>query len=99
MTCVSGHLTTHDFFDTHRKWNSCDPFDLFEAPVQVTIPETSKSIERNIFNEAKSADMLMIWTDCDREGEHIGSEIEKVCKRAKRTINVKRARFSAIIAQ
>lgn len=99
VTCVSGHLTTHDFFDTHRKWNSCDPFDLFEAPVQVTIPETSKSIERNIFNEARSADMLMIWTDCDREGEHIGSEIEKVCKRAKRTINVKRARFSAIIAQ
>ncbi|KAK0213155.1 prokaryotic type I DNA topoisomerase [Desarmillaria ectypa] len=99
VTCVSGHLTTHDFFDTHRKWNSCDPFDLFEAPVQVTIPEASKSIERNIFNEAKNADMLMIWTDCDREGEHIGSEIEKVCRRAKRTINVKRARFSAIIAQ
>ncbi|KAG7446533.1 prokaryotic type I DNA topoisomerase [Guyanagaster necrorhizus] len=99
VTCVSGHLTTPDFFDTHRKWNSCDPFDLFEAPVQATIPETSKSIERNIFNEAKNADMLMIWTDCDREGEHIGSEIEKVCKRAKRTINVKRARFSAIIAQ
>ncbi|KAK0225580.1 DNA topoisomerase [Armillaria fumosa] len=99
VTCVSGHLTTHDFFDTHRKWNSCDPFNLFEAPVQVIVPETSKSIERNIFNEARSADMLMIWTDCDREGEHIGSEIEKVCKRAKRTINVKRARFSAIIAQ
>ena len=43
--------------------------------------------------------MLMIWTDCDREGEHIGSEMEAVCKRAKRNIQVKRARFSAIIAQ
>jgi len=43
--------------------------------------------------------MLMIWTDCDREGEHIGSEIASVCRRAKRNIIVKRARFSAIIAQ
>ncbi len=43
--------------------------------------------------------MLMIWTDCDREGEHIGSEIAAICRRVKRNIVVKRARFSAIIAQ
>lgn len=43
--------------------------------------------------------MLMIWTDCDREGEHIGKEIANVCRKAKRNIIVKRARFSAIIAQ
>lgn len=58
-----------------------------------------KAIEKNLFNEAKNADTLMIWTDCDREGEHIGSEIVQVCRRAKRNIVVKRARFSAIIAQ
>lgn len=40
----------------------------------------------------------MIWTDCDREGEHIGSEIVSVCRRANRNIRVKRAKFSAIIA-
>lgn len=50
-------------------------------------------------SEARGADMLMIWTDCDREGEHIGSEIVTVCRKAKRNIIVKRARFSAIIAQ
>ena len=49
--------------------------------------------------EARGADMLMIWTDCDREGEHIGSEVATVCRKAKRNIIVKRARFSAIIAQ
>jgi DNA topoisomerase-3 len=39
----------------------------------------------------------MIWTDCDREGEHIGSEIVAACKKAKPELKVKRARFSAII--
>lgn len=55
-------------------------------------------IERNLLNEARRADELMIWTDCDREGEHIGSEIANVCRKAKPNIRVTRARFSAIIA-
>lgn len=99
MTCVSGHLTSHDFFDDHRKWTACDPFALFDAPVETSIDRDRKPIEKNIRDEARRADMLMIWTDCDREGEHIGSEIASVAKRARRTIIVKRARFSAIIAQ
>jgi len=49
--------------------------------------------------QARRVDMLMIWTDCDREGEHIGTEIVNVCRKTNRNIVVKRARFSAIIAQ
>ncbi|KAJ6476019.1 prokaryotic type I DNA topoisomerase [Mycena vitilis] len=99
VTCVSGHLTSHDFPDTHRKWYSCDPLVLFDAPVESFISKDSKAIENNLAAEARRADMLMIWTDCDREGEHIGSEVKRVCRRAKPNIVVKRARFSAIIAQ
>ncbi|KAJ3930635.1 MAG: DNA topoisomerase [Lentinula lateritia] len=99
VTCVAGHLTEHDFPDAFRKWNSCDPFTLFDLGPIVKVPDKMKAIEKNLFNEAKNADTLMIWTDCDREGEHIGSEIVQVCRRAKRNIVVKRARFSAIIAQ
>ncbi|KAL0956762.1 hypothetical protein HGRIS_002881 [Hohenbuehelia grisea] len=99
VTCVSGHLTQHDFYDTHRKWDSCDPFSLFDAPVNSHIHEDAKSIEKNLISEARRANMLMIWTDCDREGEHIGSEIARVCRGANRNITIKRARFSAIIAQ
>ena len=57
-----------------------------------------RDVEKNLQNEARNADLLMIWTDCDREGEHIGSEVAEVCKRANRRLVVKRARFSAIIA-
>jgi len=99
VTCVSGHITSHDFYENHRKWNACEPFDLFDAPVEVRIALDKKSIEQNLMTQARRADLLMIWTDCDREGEHIGMEITKVCRKAKPAIQVKRARFSAIIAQ
>lgn len=99
VTCVAGHLTGSDFYETHRKWNSCDAFELFDAPVETTVDKDKKGIEDNLLARARSADTLMIWTDCDREGEHIGLEIVRVCRRAKRNIVVKRARFSAIIAQ
>lgn len=99
MTCVSGHLTGNDFYESHRKWNSCDAFELFDAPVETTVDKDKKVIEQNLLTQARRADTLMIWTDCDREGEHIGLEVVRVCRRAKRDILVKRARFSAIIAQ
>ncbi|KAF9264166.1 prokaryotic type I DNA topoisomerase [Marasmius fiardii PR-910] len=99
VTAVAGHLTEIDFPDTHRKWNSCDPYDLFDAPILVDVKKENKPMEINIFNEAKNANTLMIWTDCDREGEHIGSEIANVARRARAGITVKRARFSAIVAQ
>jgi DNA topoisomerase-3 len=99
VTCVSGHLTELDFTDTHRKWNSCNPADLFDAPVVSKVAEDKKSIEQNLMTQARRVDMLMIWTDCDREGEHIGMEITIVCRKANRNLVVKRARFSAIIAQ
>ena len=96
---MSGHLTALDFYDTHRKWNACDSFDLFDAPVEIQVASDKKAIEQNLLTQARRADVLMIWTDCDREGEHIGMEVAKVCRKAKPTIRIKRARFSAIIPQ
>lgn len=99
VTCVSGHISVHDFSEGYRKWNACDPFDLFDASIDIQIASDKKGIEQNLMTQARRSDMLMIWTDCDREGEHIGMEIARVCRRAKPNIQVKRARFSAIIAQ
>lgn len=33
MTSVIGHLTSLDFDQQYRKWNSCAPSQLFEAPI------------------------------------------------------------------
>lgn len=40
--------------------------------------------------------MLIIFTDCDREGESIGDEIRKIGQAAKRSLIVRRAKFSSL---
>ncbi|KAI9507464.1 DNA topoisomerase [Russula earlei] len=99
VTCVAGHVLQHDFAESHRKWHSCDPFELFDAPIEVQAPPDKKAIVDNLTSEARKSQQVMIWTDCDREGENIGSEIVKICRKARPDIVVKRARFSAIISQ
>jgi DNA topoisomerase-3 len=99
MTAVAGHLMHTDFDGAFANWTACDPFALFDAPVRCSVLSSCQDIQKNLHSEAKRADMLMIWTDCDREGEHIGREIANVCQKSKPNIIVKRARFSAIIAQ
>lgn len=89
----------YDFKPMFSKWTSCDPFDLFEAEIVCKVKDDAKTIAENLKTEAARAQMLMIWTDCDREGENIGAEIAKICRKAKADITVRRARFSAIIAQ
>ncbi|KZF24170.1 prokaryotic type I DNA topoisomerase [Xylona heveae TC161] len=96
MTSVAGHLDRLEFDERYRKWNSCDPGSLFDAPVSNIIDKDKQPIARNIKQQARYAKALFIWTDCDREGEHIGSEIRKLAQEANPRIEVKRARFSNI---
>jgi DNA topoisomerase III len=63
------------------------------------IPRTNenqehKPIADNIQQQARYAKVLFIWTDCDREGEHIGSEVREQAKKGNPRITVKRARFN-----
>lgn len=44
----------------------------------------------------RSCQGLIIWTDCDREGENIGFEIIQVCTAIKSNLSVYRAKFSEI---
>ncbi|KAL8293634.1 hypothetical protein RQP46_000335 [Phenoliferia psychrophenolica] len=99
VTAVAGHLMEQNFGDFDG-WRSCDPFQLFDAPIFTSGSQdkNQQGIWKNLMAEAKKATHLMIWTDCDREGEHIGSEVAIICRKAKPNIIVKRARFSAIIA-
>ncbi|EOR02841.1 hypothetical protein E3P92_03141 [Wallemia ichthyophaga] len=97
VTAVAGHLTTAEFPKEMRKWHSCDPVQLFNGRVEISTSSSMSAIENNLKSEARRASHLMIWTDCDREGEHIGSEIVNVCRQANPRIEVIRAKFSAII--
>jgi DNA topoisomerase III len=53
-------------------------------------------IAENIEKQASYASALCIWTDCDREGEHIGHEICQAARRGNNRLDIKRAKFSNI---
>ncbi len=95
-TSVAGHLTVQDFPSRFARWHECDPYSLFEAPIEKSIPERSKSIAENIQRQAAFCSVLFIWTDCDREGENIGAEIRDVALGANSRLEVKRAHFSNV---
>ena len=57
------------------------------------------NIERTLHREARRCNTLIIWTDGDREGEHIGFEIIKACQHVKPNIRLYRAKFSEITPQ
>jgi DNA topoisomerase-3 len=46
--------------------------------------------------QARLCDILVIWTDCDREGEGIGFEVIDVCTAINPRLNVYRAKFSEL---
>ncbi|XP_076633672.1 topoisomerase 3-alpha [Colletes latitarsis] len=97
MTSVSGHLLNHEFVGSYRKWQGCHPLSLFDAPVVKTcLEENYMKIKKTLEREVKKCSALIIWTDCDREGENIGFEIIQVCQAVKPNIQVYRAKFSEI---
>ncbi|XP_014554235.1 hypothetical protein COCVIDRAFT_28628 [Bipolaris victoriae FI3] len=96
FTCVAGHIVAQDFNDRYKKWHSCQPVSLFEAPIVSGIAEDKKVVASNIETQARYASILFIWTDCDREGEHIGTEIRDIALKANPNLQVWRARFSNI---
>lgn len=97
FTSVTGHLMELEFTERYRKWNSCDPTDLYEAPVRKFVPEDKRDIKRTLEDEARKCDWLVLWLDCDREGENIAFEVVDVCKAVQPGLNIWRARFSALI--
>ncbi|CAN1231064.1 DNA topoisomerase 3-alpha [Linum grandiflorum] len=97
MTSVTGHLMELDFDDRFRKWHSCDPADLYQAPVRKFVPEDKLDIKRSLEEEARKCQWLVLWLDCDREGENIAFEVVDVCRPANSRLTIRRARFSSLI--
>ncbi|CAK1596337.1 unnamed protein product [Parnassius mnemosyne] len=98
MTSVSGHLLALEFASSYKNWQSCNPLTLFDAPVLKYCPENYEKIKKTLEREVRSCQGLIIWTDCDREGENIGFEIIEVCSAIKSNLKIYRAKFSEITA-
>lgn len=92
MTLVLGHLTGLEFPQTFS-WGKCVPGRLLDAQLLEVV--LKQDVYDNIAQEARNSDYLMIWTDCDREGEFIGYLIFKAAEKSGITLNkTYRAQFS-----
>ncbi|CAN8097253.1 unnamed protein product [Discula destructiva] len=96
MTAVLGHLTKTEFGPEYKNWHHPPPESLFNAPILTSVDDDKKPVAKNIEQQARYCQALFIWTDCDREGEHIGSEIRASALKGNPGIRVKRAQFSNI---
>jgi DNA topoisomerase-3 len=98
-TSVLGHLNEHDFETAYKGWHAVEPSRLFDAPIKRFPAENMASVAQNIKQESRRASKVFIWTDCDREGEHIGWEIVQVAKEGNRQLrerDIVRASFNNI---
>ena len=77
FTSVTGHLSNFEFADDrHRRWNGVDPRELLvNAAVAKRVPEDKRQVADNVKREARGCDSVILWLDCDREGENIAFEV------------------------
>ena len=97
ITSVTGHLMEIEFEAAYKGWGSCNPQELFTAPIIKHVKKENEGIKTNLTKEAKKCQFLLLWLDCDLEGENICYEVIQVCKEANPRLDVFRARFSALI--
>ena len=96
VTSVIGHIFKQDFSPRYNNWATTDPAVLLDAPILEVKSEEVGPVIFNLEQLALRATVLMIWTDCDREGEYIGSEIRTICTSKNQRLIVLRARFSSL---
>ena len=60
-----------------KSWLDYDISKLFDVKLENKLisNDSTPAISRNLEHNARKVNELMIWTDCDREGEAIGFDI------------------------
>ncbi|KAF6163367.1 hypothetical protein GIB67_009607 [Kingdonia uniflora] len=98
VTSVIGHVFSVDFPSKYQDWGGTDPLDLFNVAVQKTESNPKAHICRHLSQEARGCGHLVLWLDCDREGENICFEVIECTGFLGKEFGKKvyRARFSAV---
>lgn len=98
ITSVKGHLYYREFPSQYQDRTATDPRTLFDAET-LSIP-TSPALVGLLQHLGTGIDHLVLWLDCDPEGENICFEVIRVVKpkmiRKDGLTNVWRAKFSSV---
>eukprot|EP00927_Polykrikos_kofoidii_P048979 TRINITY_DN43132_c0_g1_i1.p1 TRINITY_DN43132_c0_g1~~TRINITY_DN43132_c0_g1_i1.p1 ORF type:complete len:1021 (+),score=115.04 TRINITY_DN43132_c0_g1_i1:71-3064(+) len=97
VTAVRGHLKEYKFPDAYKSWKAQSPAQLFGAPLERIVTPDCQDLGRTLQQLSRQSDWLVLWLDCDREGEAIAFEVMEVCQQAAGgRLRVFRAVFSAL---
>ncbi len=99
MTSVCGHVNSLDFPARYNNWDRVDPAELFSCPTETKEATPKLKMPAFLASEAKGADHLVLWLDCDKEGENICFEVMAAVlpvMRQRAAQEVFRAKFSSI---
>ncbi|XP_043967800.1 DNA topoisomerase 3-beta-1 isoform X2 [Gambusia affinis] len=102
MTSVCGHVMSLDFIGKYNNWDKVDPAELFsKAPTEKKEANPKLSMVKFLQVEARGCDYVVLWLDCDKEGENICFEVLDAIqpvmnKGIVREQSVFRAKFSSI---
>ncbi len=96
VTSVLGHLMGVEFPESCKNWYATKMEDLYHIPLIKSPVENAHGVVSNLKYYSRDCDDLIIWTDCDREGEAIGYDIIDICVQTKSNLDVYRAKFSAL---
>ena len=93
---LRGHIISLDYPKEHSRWSLAKISDLVWAEPVKGVSKDAKNIGEAVRKLAKKADLVIVATDFDREGELIGVEALDLVKEVNPGAEIKRARFSAL---
>ncbi|CDW85516.1 dna topoisomerase [Stylonychia lemnae] len=107
VTSVLGHVMNYKYPDTCKNWQTTDYDLLFQIPLEKFVMDSNKQVVKNVQQACRDVDELLLWLDCDREGEAIAFDVLNsfschiiqvidLCRKVNRNLQVKRAHFSAL---
>lgn len=75
MTSVCGHVLGVDFISKFNNWDRVDPVELFSCPIEKKEATPKLKMPAFLAAESEGCDNLVLWLDCDKEGENICYEV------------------------
>lgn len=61
FTSVAGHLMELDFTQQHKRWRSCSPLELYNAPVVKAVPDVSQRSRATSVLMMSASDKQLRW--------------------------------------